>query len=662
MIAQIPVVKMNGTHNDFVVVDAREHALDDPIAFARRVCDRTTGIGADGLLIALPSATADVRMRIINADGTEPEMCGNGVRCFARYLDEHDGAQALTIETIAGPISTNVVSREPYVVSEILGTPRIGAKHTVAGCTATPVDVGNPHVVIVVDELDAIDVDTMGPRIERDPRYPHGTNVHFVQIAERSAAREALGTRRGRNRRVRHGRRLVRCRCDRGVRLHLTGDARRARRCAARRMDARRPGNAHRRRGRRVFHDLRLMHVGLAYTDARGRVFFDETKSPLADGGIVRPVHPFELMKMPDGAVISMLPGRTPKLAGGAINARRTALGVLLPAGYTRTLLPAFQKSQNAPQLPLFGYTFACVVDDELHVAAMRTDEHEDWQPRRFAQGEIEQKIANRTAIDPRNRTLAQLSICAREYGCFTAQNVFLERGEAAIPVAPKCNAACVGCISELDADSKIPSPQTRLAFEPEVDDLARIGIHHLERVADGIVSFGQGCEGEPLLRSTQIAAAVERIRAERSNGTINLNTNGSLPKSLKRVIDAGLQAVRVSLNSFRPETYAAYYRPTGYALADVLESIALATSSGLRVSLNLLTHPGVTDERAEIEAMEAFLREHPVSLVQTRTLNIDPDIYFARVGRPKQPLGMREALGRISALGISLGNFTHTH
>jgi pyruvate-formate lyase-activating enzyme len=404
------------------------------------------------------------------------------------------------------------------------------------------------------------------------------------------------------------------------------------------------------------------MRAGLAYSDARGRVFFDATKTPLADGGIVRDVQPAELIPLPEGAIVSMLPGRSPLLGGGRSVPRRTALGVLLPAGYTRTLLPAFVRKPDAPQLPLFGYTFACVVDDELAVAAMRTDEGEDWQPRRFAEGELEQIVQRRIATDPRNRTLAQLSICAREYGCFTAQNVFLERGEAAIPVAPKCNAACVGCISELDADSAIPAPQTRIGFEPDVDDLVRIGVHHLERVDDGIVSFGQGCEGEPLLRSTAIAAAIERIRAERTNGTLNCNTNGSLTKSLQRVIDAGLQAVRVSLNSFRPEVYAAYYRPTGYTLENVLESVALAAGAGLRVSLNLLTHPGVTDDRAEIEAMETFLRAHPVSLVQTRTLNIDPDVYFARVGRPAEPLGMREALARIRALGISLGNFTHTH
>jgi pyruvate-formate lyase-activating enzyme len=358
---------------------------------------------------------------------------------------------------------------------------------------------------------------------------------------------------------------------------------------------------------------------------------------------------------------MTMLPGRAPLLAGGRTVPRRTALGVLLPAGYTRTLLPAYRTRPDAPALPLFGYTFACAVDDELMVAAVRTDERDDWQPRRFAAGELEAIVAARLAEDPRNRTLAQLAVCAREYGCFTAQNVFLERGEAAIPVAPRCNAACIGCISEQDDGSPVPAPQTRITFEPVVDDLARIGVHHLERVDDGIVSFGQGCEGEPLLRSIEIARSIERIRAVRANGTININTNGSLPDALQRTIDAGLQAVRVSLNSFRPSVYAAYYRPTGYALDDVLASVALAVRAGLRVSLNLLTHPGVTDDRAEVEAAETFLRAHPVALVQTRTLNIDPEIYFACVGRPREPLGMRDALERIRRIGIPLGNFTHT-
>jgi pyruvate-formate lyase-activating enzyme len=401
---------------------------------------------------------------------------------------------------------------------------------------------------------------------------------------------------------------------------------------------------------------------GLAYTDARGRVYFDANRAPLADGGIVRAPHVDELLPVPAGAVVTMLPGRVPLLSGNRKAARRTALAVLLPAGYTRTLLPAYERRPGAPALPLFGYTFAGVVDDAIAVAAVRTDESEDWQPRAFAAGELEARVAARRASDPGNPTLAQLAVCATAYGCFTAQNVFLERGEAAIPVAPRCNAACVGCISEQDAGSGFPAPQTRIGFEPDPAALARIAIAHLERVADGIVSFGQGCEGEPLLRATVIARTIERVRAVCSGGTLNLNTNGSLPRSLKLLIDAGLQAVRISLNAFRPDVYAAYYRPTGYDLDDVLESIALAIAAGLRVSLNLLTHPGVTDERSEVEAMERFLALHTPALVQTRTLNIDPDVYFATVGRPVDPIGIAAALERLRRLGIPLGNFTHTH
>ena len=133
------------------------------------------------------------------------------------------------------------------------------------------------------------------------------------------------------------------------------------------------------------------------------------------------------------------------------------------------------------------------------------------------------------------------------------------------------------------------------------------------------------------------------------------------MPSALERCIDAGLQAVRVSLNSFRPAVYAAYYRPIGYALDDVLESVALAVRRGLRVSLNLLTHPGVTDDAEELAAMERFLRDVRVAMVQTRTLNIDPEWYFDTVGRPREPLGMRHAIATIRRL-TQVGNFTHTH
>ena len=400
--------------------------------------------------------------------------------------------------------------------------------------------------------------------------------------------------------------------------------------------------------------------IGLAYCDSRARIYYDEATTPLADGGIVREVTPDELVPAPEGTVEAMLPGRRSLTTVGPAR-EGCALAAILPAGYTRLLVPAFVKDRGAPDLPLFGYTFACVVDDRLHVAAMKTDESEDWRPRYFAPGELEALLDRRVGEDPNNRVLMQVALCSREYGCFTAQNVFLERGEAALPVSPKCNARCIGCISEQEPEAQLSSPQARIEYEVTAAELARIGIHHLERVEDGIISFGQGCEGEPLLRSIAIAKSIEAIRARRPNGTINLNTNGSMPEALERCIDSGLQAVRVSLNSFRSDVYAAYYRPHGYALDDVLESIRLAVRRGLRTSLNLLTHPGVTDDEEEVAAMESFLAHVPVAMVQTRTLNIDPQWYFDAVGRPRRPLGMRHAIETIRRRS-TVGNFTHTH
>ncbi len=146
--------------------------------------------------------------------------------------------------------------------------------------------------------------------------------------------------------------------------------------------------------------------------------------------------------------------------------------------------------------------------------------------------GELEETIARRLTREPRNRVLRQVARCSLEYACFTAQNVFLPRGEAAFPVSPKCNARCVGCISEQGADARVPSSQERVTDEASAQELAAIAIEHLERVDGGIVSFGQGCEGEPLLRSGTIARAIEAIRAKRTNGMMNLNTNGSKPAS----------------------------------------------------------------------------------------------------------------------------------
>jgi len=197
MTAAVPVVKFNGTHNEFVLVDGRSTPLSDPERFAQRVCDPASSVGADGLLLVLGSDWADARVRIINADGSEAEMCGNGIRCVARYLDEHDERPSAVLETLAGPIQTRVLEREPeYRVCVELNAPRVGEAHEIAGFRAIPVDVGNPHVVIFVEDLGAVDIASLGPRIGHDARYPHGTNVHFARVTG-PAALEVVHWERG---------------------------------------------------------------------------------------------------------------------------------------------------------------------------------------------------------------------------------------------------------------------------------------------------------------------------------------------------------------------------------------------------------------------------------------------------------------------------------
>src|SRR5690348_17172644 len=198
------------------------------------------------------------------------------------------------------------------------------------------------------------------------------------------------------------------------------------------------------------------VEAGLVSCDAAGRIEYDARFVPLADGGVVREVLPAELIRAPAGIVEMLLPKRAPLTTIGPI-AGRNAMAVALPAGYTRLLLPAYAAARDAPALPLFGYTFACAIDDQLYVAAMQTDESEDWEPRSFSAGELEAAIERRLASEPENRVLRQVALCSLDYACFTAQNVFLERGEAALPVSPSCNARCIGCISEQDDAAEIP-------------------------------------------------------------------------------------------------------------------------------------------------------------------------------------------------------------
>jgi len=206
--------KMHGAGNDYVYVNGFEETVADPAALARRVSDRHTGIGGDGLILILPSTAADARMRMFNADGTESEMCGNGVRCVAKYVHDHGIARKnpLTIETGAGVLALDLFPGADGRIERVrvdMGEPRLAPADIpvrlpgdrvvdvpvdVAGhaLEMTCVSMGNPHAVFYVDDAAAVDLRELGSLMEHHPLFPRRTNVHVVEV--RSADEVAMRT------------------------------------------------------------------------------------------------------------------------------------------------------------------------------------------------------------------------------------------------------------------------------------------------------------------------------------------------------------------------------------------------------------------------------------------------------------------------------------
>ncbi len=381
-----------------------------------------------------------------------------------------------------------------------------------------------------------------------------------------------------------------------------------------------------------------------------------------------------EVIPLPAGATLVLLPQRYPVGINRAgqfkavtehplIRGRQklSAVGALLPQGYTRTLVPGFIREKGAPVLPLFGYAAVGFKDGQFWVAALKTDEDRTWNPKYYNTADLPEKVAAKLGRFPENRVLGQLARCAQEYACFTAQNLFYGRWEAGIPFTPVCNARCVGCISEQVSEC-CPSPQQRISFKPTVGEVVELAAPHLQEAEAAILSFGQGCEGEPSLRGDELATAITRMRRQTSRGTINMNSNAGRPEAVEKMAKAGLDALRVSLASARPELYNLYHRPQGYGLAQVRESIQRAVARGVRVSLNLLHFPGINDREEEIEALLDLVQTTGVSLIQIRNLNLDPEVYLQLVPPASgSPLGVPDFL-RILAQelpAVAVGNYT---
>ncbi|MBI3303414.1 MAG: diaminopimelate epimerase [Deltaproteobacteria bacterium] len=199
---KLPFTKMHGISNDYVYVNAFTTKVPDPAAVARKVSDRRTGIGGDGLILICPSDTAHARMEMYNADGSRGDMCGNGIRCVGKYMYDHGLARAnpLKVDTDAGlkilflELKNDRVSRVMVDMGEpILDGPRIPVAATgqvigqlleVDGKSyrVTCVSMGNPHCVTFVDAVEPLEPEKIGPRFEHHPFFPKRVNTEFIQV------------------------------------------------------------------------------------------------------------------------------------------------------------------------------------------------------------------------------------------------------------------------------------------------------------------------------------------------------------------------------------------------------------------------------------------------------------------------------------------------
>jgi MoaA/NifB/PqqE/SkfB family radical SAM enzyme len=404
------------------------------------------------------------------------------------------------------------------------------------------------------------------------------------------------------------------------------------------------------------FYDLPFMVMA----NSEGQVFEHPVLRMVGRTGTEhRPPEPGELMDLPAGSDLHVLPGRHPIGVDPATGSLRTihnyegqtvnAVSSFLAPAHTVFLWSAFERTQDAPVLPLYAYAALGWRPEGFITAGRRVDPDPRQDLDNFPQGGEEDNRADKMVRDNEgNRLIKHLSHCCIVYRCPAARNYFLGRYEAPLPTSTGCNAACLGCIS-LQEDTGIPCTQDRIDFVPTPEEIAEVALGHIERAESPIVSFGQGCEGEPLTNWKTLMEAITLIRKRTSEGTINLNTNASMPRALEYLFDAGLDSIRVSLNSARKDLYTRYFKPVNYSFDDVVDSMDVAHKKNRFVSVNYFVFPGITDEADELEAISQLQERTRFDMIQWRNLNIDPDVYLEALGRKLTPaLGVGRVMDRL--------------
>jgi pyruvate-formate lyase-activating enzyme len=396
----------------------------------------------------------------------------------------------------------------------------------------------------------------------------------------------------------------------------------------------------------------------ILYSDGEGNIYEDTSLYVVGRAGWdAMPIDPADWIELPEGGNLYELPGRRGiglDVETGEMRLcdKGWAVAAFIPPAHTGLFIAAYETEAEAPTLPLFCYTAAGWLDNKTYVPAVRIEQ----DIRQECAGYDDEKIATGTekllADYPHNRLVKHLmENCCMTYTCPAARNFSLSRWECPVPTSPACNANCIGCISFQPSDETIVSTQDRLTFKPTAEEIVEFTVPHLNNAPFPIISFGQGCEGEPLLMWETIRESIIEIRKHTSKGSININTNGSKPDAVKALCEVGLNSIRVSTNSARKHIYEPYYRPNNYQFEDIIESLKVMRSYGGWTSINYFVFPGMTDSVEEYEALRKLIIDTDLSMIQWRNFNIDPDWYMGKIGvnETGEMLGVKQLMSLIA-------------
>ncbi|PZP42629.1 MAG: radical SAM protein, partial [Pseudopedobacter saltans] len=349
----------------------------------------------------------------------------------------------------------------------------------------------------------------------------------------------------------------------------------------------------------------------LMYSDGQGNIYEDQTLYTVGREGWDAFEVPLEdWIELPDGGNLYELPGRRGigidvKTGEMRLCEKGWAVAAFIPPAHTGLFLAAYETIEDAPTLPLFCYTAAGWYNEKYYVPAVRIEQDIRQECAGYDAELVQEGSQYLKEKYPNNRLVQHLmDNCVDAYECPAARNFALSRWECPIPSSPACNANCIGCISFQPEEETIVSTQDRLTFKPTAEEIIEYTVPHLENAPYPIVSFGQGCEGEPLLMWETIRESIIAIRSKTDKGSININTNGSKPDAVKKLCEVGLDSIRVSLNSAQKSIYTAYYRPNNYQFEDIVQSLKVMRHYNKWASINYFVFPGMTDTDAEYEAL----------------------------------------------------------